>query len=145
VVLRRRFTLLCLAVALCAGAVSPASALSAERVVRPVQTYALDSGWSVTPASAQAHDALADAVTDPAAPDTTTGYLATAKTGAVAEAGFAAPAITTGETVTGTRLHTYFETGSNRSLFVELRSGASLLGWTIVPAGQGAGWHDVGA
>ena len=141
----RRLTLL-IAAALCAAALAPACASAAERTVRPVQTYTLASGWAATPSSALAHDVLADAVADPAVPDTASGFIAAHGNGAlVSEVGFAAPALTTGEAVTGVRLHAYFGTGSGRSLTVELRSGATLLGFGFVPAGQAAGWHDVDA
>jgi hypothetical protein len=137
---RRRLTLLCLTAALCAAA--PASAFGADRVVRPVQTYTAGA-WTITP-SGVAHDVLADSVAAPTVPDTTTGYLSTRGNGPItAEVGFAAPAMTAGETVTGATLWSYLETGSGRSLTIELRSGANLLGFILVPPGQPAGWREV--
>jgi len=57
--------------------------------------------------------------------------------------GFAAPAITAGETVTGATLHVYVAPGSGRSVTVELRSGANLLSFIIVPESWPAGWYEV--
>ena len=137
----RSLALLCLTVAL--FAVAPASAFGAERVVRPVQTYTAGA-WNITPSSALTHHVLADAVTAPSVPDTTTGYISASGNGPVAgEVGFAAPAVAAGETVDGASLWAYFETGSARSLTVELRSGAWPLGLTMIPAGQPAGWREV--
>jgi len=137
--LRRSLTLLFLAAALCV--VAPASAFAAERVVRPVQTYSAGT-WTIAPAGALTHEVLADPVAAPSAPDTGTGYIAT-KAYTPSEVGFAAPAITTGETVTDITLHTYFATGSGRALTVELRSGATLLGFILIPEGLPAGWYEV--
>jgi hypothetical protein len=132
------------AAALSALAAAPAPAAGAETVVRPVQTYSTGA-WSVAPSGAP-HEVLADAVTAPTAPDTSTGYLFAHGNGPItSEVGLAAPTLAPGATITGARLYTYFGTGSGRSLAVEFRSGSTLLGLAYVPAGRPAAWRAVNA
>lgn len=130
------------ALALVALACAAAPAGAATYSLRP-DTDSWNFGWAVTPFGAHGSTALADAVDQPAAPDTTTGYISSTTSGYSAWYGLGTVTLAQGETVTGATLWAYLATGSARSVDMGIWSGWTRLADTTIPAGSAAGWYSV--
>ena len=113
------------------------------QVLRPTMTTGVN-GWTTVPYGTGIAAALADDVTQPAAPNTGTGYVTSPTGGNYWTAvTVAAPVLAPAESITGATAWAYVASGSTRSALLALYSGQTLLGWTVVPAGQSARWFSV--
>lgn len=113
------------------------------QVLRPTGTSGVN-GWTTVPWGSDIAAALADNVTQPAAPNTGTGYVRSPSSGnSWTAVTVATPALAQGESITGATAWAYVASGSTRSASLALYSGQTLLGWTAVPAGQSARWYSV--
>ena len=124
---------------------SAQAATASSHALRPTAPAGMN-GWTTVPFGSNIAAALADDVTQPAAPATGTGYAVSPSGGNYWTAlHIAAPALAQGETISGATAWAYLATGSTRGATLSLYAGQTLLGWTVVPAGQSARWYSVPA
>ena len=122
---------------------SAQAATASSHVLRPTTTAGVN-GWTTVPFGTSISAALADDVTQPAAPGTGTGYVVSpTKSNSWTAVGIAAPQLSQDETISGATAWAYLATGATRGASLSLYSGQTLLGWTPVPAGQSARWYSV--
>jgi hypothetical protein len=123
-------------------ALAPAAAASSH-ALRPTTT-AVGGGWTVSPAGSAIAAALADNVTQPALPDTGSGFITSPfSANSLTAVAVSAPTLAQGENITGVTAWVYVATGSTRSASLALYSGNTLLGWVPVPSGHSAQWYAV--
>jgi len=118
----------------------PADALATGYTLRPSST--ISNGWANLD-GATAHAALSDAVTQPTAPATGagSGYISGKGNGPVAaEVGLPDQTLGALETVASATAWAYVQPGSKRSITIELKTGATVLGTTTLAIGSAAQW-----
>jgi hypothetical protein len=139
---RRAARSICLGGVVALLALCPAAGASTH-ILRPASTAA-SGQWSVVPAGSDVAASLADDIAQPAAPDTGTGFITSpAKGNSLTAVTISAPALATGENITGATAWVYLSTGSSRSATVALATSTTVLGTVSVPAGRSAQWVSV--
>ena len=90
---------------------------------------------------------LADAVSQPTAPGTGSGFISSSTAGQVAEMDLGTATLPVGATVTAARIWVYAAGGTKRAVGVTLKTGASVLAGSdtnrVVAAGAAAGWYSL--
>jgi hypothetical protein len=123
-------------------ALAPAASASTH-LLRPTTTAA-GGQWTATPAGSDIAAALADNVTQPSVPDTASGFITSPQNGnSYAAVAVPAPALATGENITGATAWFYLGTGTTRSASLVVASGTTVLGSAAVPSGQAPKWYAV--